>query len=174
MLMSLSQQKSQDRSNCSQTPSTGRSHIRRERQCTSEGFHLMKSVSAGRLFAITGVALGYALLAVPLSVSMAEAADDAKAGQAVFSRCAACHSATPGVNKIGPSLAGIVGSQSGAVPGFHFSTGMKNAKVTWDEASLDKFLQNPNGFIHGTTMFFSLPSAKDRQDVIAYLETLKR
>jgi cytochrome c len=123
----------------------------------------MKSVSAIQSFAITGAALGYILLAVPLSTSTAQAAGDAKAGQAVFSRCAGCHSATPGVNKIGPSLAGIVGSQSGGVPGFHFSTSMKNAKVTWDEGSLDKFLQNPNGFVHGTSMFFNLPNATDRR-----------
>ena len=133
----------------------------------------MKSVSV-RLLAITGAALGSALLAVPLSVSTAEAAGDAKAGQAVFSRCASCHSTAPGVNKIGPSLAGIVGSQSGALPGFHFSTAMKNAKVTWDDAALDKFLTNPNGVVHGTSMFFSVPKATDRQNVIAYLDTLKR
>jgi cytochrome c len=144
---------------------------------------LMKFVSAFRSFgvngaalgsfAVNGAALGYALLALPVDVSTAEAAGDAKAGQAVFNHCAACHSTSPGVNKIGPSLAGIVGSQSGAVPDFHFSSGMKNAKVTWDAGSLDKFLQNPNGFVHGTSMFFSLPNPSDRQNVIAYLQTLK-
>lgn len=133
----------------------------------------MKFVSAFRSFAVNGAGLGCALLALPFGVSAAQGVGDVKAGEAVFSRCAACHSASPGVNKIGPSLAGIVGSQSGAVPGFHFSTGMRNAKVTWDAASLNKFLLNPNGFVHGTSMFFSLPSATDRQNVIAYLQTLK-
>jgi cytochrome c len=133
----------------------------------------MMPVSAIRLFAIAGAAFGSALLAVPLSVSTAEAAGDAKAGQTVFSRCAGCHSTAPGVNKIGPSLAGIVGSQSGAVPGFHFSTGMKNSRITWDDANLDKFLKNPNGVVHGTSMFFSVPNATDRQNVISYLDTLK-
>jgi cytochrome c2 len=144
----------------------------RERQHTTEDFAPMKSVSV-RLFAITGAALGSALLAVPLSVSTAEAAGDAMAGEAVFSRCAACHSTAPGVNKIGPSLAGIVGSQSGTVPGFHFSAGMKDAKLTWDDATLDKFLKNPNGVVHGTSMFLSVPNATDRQNVIAYLATIK-
>jgi cytochrome c len=133
----------------------------------------MKFVSAFRSFAV-GAAFGCALLALPLSVAAAGVAGDANAGQAVFGRCAACHSTSPGVNKIGPSLAGIVGSQSGAVPGFHFSSAMKNAKITWDAASLDKFLQNPNGFVPGTSMFVSLPNATDRQNVIAYLETLKQ
>ena len=132
----------------------------------------MKGVSAFRSFSVSGAALGFAIL-LPPTASAAETVGDAKAGQAVFSRCAACHSASPGVNKIGPSLAGIVGSKSGTVPGFHFSTAMKNANVTWDQGSLDKFLQNPTGSIHGTTMFFSLPNATDRQNVIAYLQTLK-
>jgi cytochrome c len=118
---------------------------------------------------VVGVVLGATLV----DASIAQAGGDATAGHAVFGRCAACHSTSPGLNKIGPSLAGIVGSQSGTVPGFHFSAGMQNARITWDDASLDKFLQNPNGFIHGTSMFFSLPSETDRQNVIAYLATLK-
>jgi hypothetical protein len=69
-----------------------------------------------------------------------------------------CHATTPGEKKIGPSLAGIVGSKSGTVPGFDFSPAMKNANVTWDDANLDKFLANPTGFIHGTKMFVNLPN----------------
>jgi len=103
------------------------------------------------------------------------AAGDAAAGQSVFaSRCAACHATEAGQNKIGPSLAGIVGSKSGTVPGFNFSAGMKNADITWDDAELDKFLANPTGDIHGTKMFINLPSESDRQNIIAYLHTLKK
>jgi cytochrome c len=103
------------------------------------------------------------------------AAGDAAAGQSVFaSRCAVCHSTKPDDNKIGPSLAGIVGSKSGTVPGFNFSPAIKDANVTWDEANLDKYLANPNGFVHGTKMFVNLPSETDRQNVIAYLDTLKK
>ena len=103
------------------------------------------------------------------------AAGDATAGQAVFnSRCAVCHTTEPGVNKIGPSLAGIVGSKAGTVPGFNFSPAMKNAGITWDDAELDKFLANPAGDVHGTKMFVNLSSESDRQNVIAYLHTLKK
>ena len=51
---------------------------------------------------------------------------------------------------------------------------MKNADITWDDASLDKYLANPIGFIHGTKMFVNLPSGSDRENVIAYLNTLKK
>ena len=51
---------------------------------------------------------------------------------------------------------------------------MKNADLTWDDASLDKYLANPVGVVHGTKMFVNLPSETDRQNVIAYLNTLKK
>jgi cytochrome c len=133
----------------------------------------MPSVSALRLLLATAAAFGFVCAPWELRISRAAPAGDATAGKVVFGRCALCHSDSPGVNKIGPSLAGIVGSQSAAVPGFDFSPGMKTAKVTWDAGSLDKFLQNPGAFVHGTKMFFAVPDALDRQNVIAYLETLK-
>ena len=46
--------------------------------------------------------------------------------------------------------------------------------MTWDDADLDKFLANPVGVIHGTKMFVNLPNETDRQNVIVYLNTLKK
>ena len=40
--------------------------------------------------------------------------------------------------------------------------------------NLDKYLANPTGFIDGTRMLINLPSDTDRQNVIAYLNTLKK
>ena len=118
---------------------------------------------------------GLLLIKTLLTSSPALAAGDPTAGEKVYaSHCAVCHTTTRGENKIGPSLAGIVGSKSGTVPGFEFSTAMKDANVTWDDANLDKFLANPTGFVHGTKMFVNLPSEADRQNVIAYLRTLKK
>lgn len=117
----------------------------------------------------------FVLIGVLASSSTVLAAGDPTAGQTVFAeRCAACHSTKPDDNNIGPSLAGIVGSKSGTVPGFSFSSAMKDANVTWDDANLDKYLADPNGFVHGTKMFVNLPSETDRQNVIAYLNTLKK
>jgi len=118
---------------------------------------------------------GALLIQVLVTSSTALAAGDPTAGEKAFaSHCAVCHATTPGENKIGPSLAGIVGSKSGTVPGFNFSTAMKEANVTWDDANLDKYLANPSGFVHGTKMFVNLPSETDRANVIAYLNTLKK
>jgi cytochrome c len=118
---------------------------------------------------------GLLLIKVLLTSSPALAAGDPTTGEKAFaSHCAVCHATTPGENKIGPSLAGIVGSKSGAVPGFNFSAVMKDADVIWDDVNLDKFLANPTGFIHGSKMFVNLPNETDRQNVIAYLHTLKK
>ena len=71
-----------------------------------------------------------------MSSSAALAAGDAAVGKTVFAgHCAVCHAIEAGQNKVGPSLAGIVGSKSGSVPGFDFSTAMKEANVTWDDAA---------------------------------------
>jgi cytochrome c len=55
-----------------------------------------------------------------------------------------------------------------------YSYSPKNANITWDDATLDKFLASPADVVHGTKMFMNLPSSTDRQNVIAYLDTLKR
>jgi cytochrome c2 len=118
---------------------------------------------------------GLVLVAVLGSPATALAAGDSSAGQTVFtSHCVACHSTQPGKNAVGPSLAGIVGSKSGTVPGYDFSPAVKDANITWDDANLDKYLTDPEGFIHGTRMLINLPGETDRQNVIAYLNTLKK
>jgi cytochrome c len=91
-----------------------------------------------------------------------------------FSRCSGCHSTQAGQNKIGPSLADVFGKRSGTVPGYNYSAALKNAHLTWDEQTLDKFLQNPAGLVHGTKMFAAVPDADARQRVIAYLKSLRQ
>lgn len=104
----------------------------------------------------------------------ANAADPA-AGKSVFnSYCSICHSVQPGKNLVGPSLFGIVGRQTGSVPGFHYSPANQNAHLTWDAATLDKYLQSPRTVVPGTTMTYGgLKDDTKRADLIAYLATLK-
>jgi cytochrome c len=123
---------------------------------------------------VPGLAVAAAMCASMAAIqSKAEAAGDAAAGEHVFARCAVCHSTTPGQNKIGPSLAGVFGRKSGSEPAYNYSPGLKSAGITWDEQELDKYLANPAADVHGTKMLISVPNAEDRQNVIAYLKTLK-
>jgi len=41
---------------------------------------------------------------------------DSEAGKKIFEKCAVCHTAEAGKNKIGPSLFGVVGRKSASVP----------------------------------------------------------
>jgi cytochrome c len=119
------------------------------------------------------IAIAAAALAV-FATSAARADGDATAGATIFKKCAVCHSPDAGVNKIGPSLHGIVGRHSGSIDGYTYSPAMKSFDKVWDAALLDTYLTDPRATLPGTKMIFpGLKDAKDRQDVIAYLSTLK-
>jgi cytochrome c len=99
---------------------------------------------------------------------------DVEAGKTVFKKCAVCHSPDAGVNKLGPSLHGIVGRHSGSIDNYNYSPAMKGADKVWDAAQLNTYLTDPRALVPGTKMIFpGLKDEKDRQDVIAYLSTLK-
>lgn len=111
---------------------------------------------------------------IALASGSALAAGDAAKGAKVFKKCKACHSIKAGKNKVGPSLAGVVGRKAGTAPGFKRYKGLKGSDITWDEASLDKWLANPKKFLgKKTSMALKLKNAGQRADVIAYLKSLK-
>ena len=101
-------------------------------------------------------------------------AQDIAAGAAVFkTQCSICHSPLDGKNMVGPTLFGIVGRKSGTVPGFHYSEANKAAGIIWNADILDKYLTSPRDVVPGTIMPYpGLKDAKQRADLIAYLETL--
>jgi cytochrome c len=107
------------------------------------------------------------------SATAAPAADPA-AGQEIFkAQCGICHSVAAGVNGIGPTLFGVVGRSAGGVPGFQYTADHKKLGVTWDAATLDKYLTNPRAMVPDTTMIYpGLKDDADRATLIAYLETL--
>ncbi|MDO9711426.1 c-type cytochrome [Paracraurococcus lichenis] len=112
------------------------------------------------------------LLLLPVA---GRAAGDAEAGKTAFNRrCAVCHSVAEGQNKVGPSLHGVVGRASGSVAGFNYSPAMKSAGKTWDEASIDTYLQDPKAYVPGNRMILAgIKDEAERQNIIAYLDTQK-
>ncbi|MFA9201685.1 MAG: cytochrome c family protein [Cypionkella sp.] len=104
----------------------------------------------------------------------APAADAALArAPAAFVQCKTCHAVAPGKHGVGPSLAGVHGTKAGEIPGYAFSGAMKASGLTWDDATLDRFLERPMQTVPGTKMVY--PGLKDpakRAEVIAYLKTI--
>ena len=113
-------------------------------------------------------------LALALGSGGAWAEGDPAAGKTAFNKCAACHAATPGVNRVGPSMHGVVGRRAAAAEGFKYSPAMQAYDATWDREHLDKYLLAPREVVPGTKMIFAgLKNEAERANVIAYLETLK-
>src|SRR5215469_5224568 len=101
-------------------------------------------------------------------------AADVEAGKTAFKKCALCHATEAGKNKIGPSLFGIVGRKSATLEDFNYSEAMQKFDHTWDEGTLDEYLTDPRATVPGTKMIFlGIKDKTERDDVIAYLETLK-
>lgn len=101
------------------------------------------------------------------------AAADATKGEAVFAKCAACHTAEQGgANGIGPNLYGVLGQGVGKhVAGFAYSTALSGHGGSWDYANMDAWLHNPKSFAPGTKMSFAgLSKPEDRANLIAYLK----
>lgn len=96
---------------------------------------------------------------------------DTVRGQRIFAQCATCHSPDAGVNRVGPSLHGIIGRRAGSVAGFRYSDANRNSGATWSEQELFTYLENPRARVPGTTMaFVGLRNPQQRADVIAYLK----
>jgi len=118
------------------------------------------------------------VIAAQPSAGPAEAiaeASTAAAGEtpAAFLQCKTCHKVEPGQHSVGPSLAGVHGSKAGVAAGYNFSGAMKASGLTWDDASLDRYLENPMTTVPGSKMAYAgLKDPAKRAEMIAYLKTL--
>lgn len=99
------------------------------------------------------------------------AAGDAEAGKTAFNRvCGACHAVAAGQNKVGPSLHGVMGREAGKVAGFNYSPAMRDSGKTWDEPTLNAYLDNPRTYIPGNRMILAgIRNPAERENIIAYL-----
>ena len=122
-------------------------------------------------FAVAAEAGGEAggAAAVPIATLLATA--DVAKGEAVFKKCAACHTiAQGGPNGIGPNLWAAMGKPHGHVAGFSYSDALKSVPGNWDFEGMDKWLANPKKYAPGTKMTFAgLGNPEERANLIAYL-----
>lgn len=116
-----------------------------------------------------------AMASAVLFVVPAHAEGDAAAGAKVFNQCKACHEVEKGVNKVGPTLKGVVGRKAASVPDYKYSEAMiaKGAEgVVWDDANLTAYLTSPKTFVpKGKMAFAGLKKPEDLANVIAFLKT---
>lgn len=118
------------------------------------------SWAAAAALALAGLASGQAL------------AQDAEAGEKVFSKCRACHQVgETAKNGVGPKLNGLIGRPAGSVEGYNYSEANKSSGLTWDEATFREYIKNPRAKVPGTKMIFAgITNEKDIDNLVAYLK----
>lgn len=114
------------------------------------------------------VAALYATLFITTAHGGAVVAGDSARGKALYeSRCTACHSLDH--SRIGPAHRGVFGRHVAQVGGFDYSAALQRSSVIWTAQSLDRWLANPETFIPGQRMGYSVPDPQERADIIAFL-----
>ena len=110
------------------------------------------------------------LLLVTLPAAAVPAAPD---GEAIYERCAACHSLTH--DRAGPRHCGLLGRRAGSVAGFAYSEAMKRSGIVWSEATLERFLAAPLATVPGTSMGYAgIADAAERKALVAWLARASR
>lgn len=114
------------------------------------------------------------LIIAGAAISPLLAAPPAANGETLFrQRCQVCHSvdvAKPA--GVGPNLRGVVGRKAAAAT-FNYSTAMKQSKITWTQANLDRYLAAPTKTVPGTRMVTAVNDAAQRAAIIKYLSQTK-
>lgn len=117
---------------------------------------------------LTGLLLG---VSAAHAQAVTGAAGDAARGKTLYQACTSCHSIDE--NDIGPKHRGVVGRPAGSLPDYAYSAALKASGIVWSAENLDRWLTNPQALVPGTKMYFSLPDAQSRADLIAYLAELR-
>ena len=106
-----------------------------------------------------------------LAVGPARADGDPKRGEKIFEECRACHSVERGVNGVGPGLHGIFGRRAGAPEDFRYSPALKRSGITWTPQTIAAYVADPQKTVPANRMPYSgIPDARDRADLIAYMQ----
>ena len=97
---------------------------------------------------------------------------DLEKGEALYAMCRSCHTYVQGgTNMTGPNLWGTFGAKAAHVAGFNYSDALKASGLTWDVATMDKWIENPRGLVEGTKMsYVGMKSPEDRAALIAFLK----
>lgn len=138
---------------------------------TSEGASAVPASPSAEAPAAPSAATTTASASGP-ALQVAGLSGDPARGQKLFAQCRSCHVTEAGVNRVGPTLHGVVGRKAGSAPDYRYSAANENSAVVWTEQNLFEFLENPRKYLPGTKMAY--PGMKDpqrRADLIAYLKT---
>jgi len=111
----------------------------------------------------------FALAVVGSTLPVARPAQATASGKELFAkRCGGCHALDR--DKEGPRLRGVYGRVAGSVDSFQYSDALKKSKITWTEATLDKWLTDTEKLVPDNDMSFHVERPDERGEIIAYLK----
>ena len=126
------------------------------------------------LLMLGSTVLAPVMAAEPAAAPATSTADspEYKRGKLLYIQCRACHDLQAGKpHKVGPNLHGFVGRKAGTIEGFNFSAALKSSPLTWDDATILKWLEKPSALVPGNTMAFAgIANPKDRNAMLVYLK----
>ena len=115
---------------------------------------------------------GLAALFTFVGTTHVAAADE---NQVAFNtHCRTCHSTKEDDNRLGPSLHNIYGSKAGGSAGYsNYSQGLASSGITWDEATLNRFIENPDQVVASNNMkpFKGIGDEAVRKQIIEFLKS---
>ena len=118
-------------------------------------------------------AISFVLIST-LAVSAHAGGDHARGADLFRQNCAPCHSHERGQNLVGLSIFSVVGRMAASITDFSYSDAMKRSGIVWTVDQLMAYLKAPRKYLPGVKMLFpGLPDEKDREDVVAFLATLR-
>lgn len=118
------------------------------------------------------IALAAALSAVAEAAPAPQKGDPARGKQVYGRRCSGCHTLVR--NGEGPRHLRVFGSRAGSVADYDYSEALKRSGIIWNEATLDRWLADPEAMVPGNSMGYQTRSARDRADIIAYLKSFSK
>jgi cytochrome c len=106
-----------------------------------------------------------------LFAGSARADGDPKRGEKLFEECRACHAVERGVEGVGPDLHGVFGRRAAELENFRYSPALKRSGITWTPQALEGYIADPQKAVPTNRMpYAGMPDARDRADLISYLQ----
>jgi cytochrome c len=110
----------------------------------------------------------YSWLALGILLACVAHGQDSPGAELFRKRCGGCHAMDR--DKTGPNLKGVYGRHAASGGTFPYSDALRNLDVTWNAATLDRWLADPEKLAPGNEMTFHVEKAAERALIIAYLK----
>jgi cytochrome c len=111
-------------------------------------------------------------LALLSGAALAQDVSPEEAQLAFNNHCRTCHTTDEGDNRLGPSLYQVVGREAGSLSDYGYSSAMADAGLTWNEDTLNRYIENPDAVVPGNNMkpYAGISSPEERAKIIAHLK----